>query len=602
MLLPHAVQETSVNLNEVAAAGAALVIDDDPVIQGLIKGILKTIGLPIISAMNGEEGLAKAREHKIQLILLDNEMPGVSGMDVLRRLKAEPELASIPVIMCTGAESNRFLSECFAAGAIDYLRKPFASAELRARVNAVLERQRLLAELTQAARYDRLTGLANRALITDRLTKALQRAQADPAAGFAVMFLDFDRFKLVNDTLGHDVGDLLLQAIARRLLHNLRADDSTTRDTGTTTVARLGGDEFVLLLDGITSIADAEHVASRLLAALDRPYQLGSRTVRSTASIGTVLSASHYELADDMLRDADIAMYEAKARGKACHVLFNDGMRNTVHERVAMENALHASMGTPALYLVFQPIFALDTTVACGIEALMRWTHPELGNIAPEVFVPVAEEAGFMLQLNAWVLAEACGMFKRLQRECEDSGRTAPQYVSVNISRLQFADSQFVENILSAVSAAGMTPDQLQIEFTEQQVEQHRTLALPLLVEVRKHGVRLAMDNFGSGHSSLLCLQEFSLDCVKIDRALIANAASGREFAALLHAVITLAENLDLDVIAEGVETVNQLVLLQALGCQLAEGFLLSPPLSAEATSQFFARDSALPLTMLVAR
>ncbi|MBC8090074.1 MAG: EAL domain-containing protein [Phycisphaerae bacterium] len=590
------------NLNEVAAAGAALVIDDDPVIQALMGGILKTIGLPIISAMSGDEGLAKAREKQIQVILLDNEMPGVSGMEVLRRLKAEPETAAIPVIMCTGVESNRVLSECFALGAIDYLRKPFASVELRARVNAVLERQRLLAELTQAARYDRLTGLANRTLLSDRLTRAVARVKANPGAGFAVMFLDFDRFKLVNDTLGHDVGDLLLQAIARRLLHNLRATDEATRDTGSTTVARLGGDEFVLLLEGVNSVSDAEHVANRLLTALDRPYQLGSSTVRSTASIGTVLSATHYELADDMLRDADIAMYEAKARGKACHVVFNDSMRNIVHERVAMENALHASMGTPELFLVFQPIFALETSVPCGIEALMRWTHPELGPIAPEVFVPVAEEGGFMLPLNAWVLADACRMFTQLQRECVAGYRTAPRYVSVNISRLQFADTHFVENILHAVRQAGMTPDQLQIEFTEQQVEQHRTLAQPLLRELRSHGVRLAMDNFGSGHSSLLCLQEFSLDCVKIDRALIANASTRREFAALLHAVITLAENLDLEVIAEGVETSNQLVLLQALGCPYAEGFLLAPPLDAEATSLFFAREAVMPVTMAVVR
>jgi diguanylate cyclase (GGDEF)-like protein len=591
-----------VNLNDVAAAGSALVIDDDPVIQGLMKGILKTIGLPIISAMNGDEGLAKARENKIQVILLDNEMPGATGMEVLRKLKAEPALASVPVIMCTGADSNRVLSECFAAGAIDYLRKPFASAELRARVNAVLERQRLLSELTQAARYDRLTGLANRALLSDRLAEAVLRAQANPDAKFAVMFLDFDRFKLVNDTLGHDVGDLLLQAIARRLLHNLRASDGATRDTGATTVARLGGDEFVLLLDGVSSMNDAEQVANRLLVALDRPYQLGSNTVRSTASIGTVLSAPHYELADDMLRDADIAMYEAKARGKACHVIFNDGMRNTVHERVAMENALHAAMGTPDLYLVYQPVFELDSSAVSGIEALARWSHPQMGVIEPDIFIPVAEEAGFVLPLSAWVLQQSCEMFVRLRDECAATARKAPSYVSVNMSRLQFSDSNFVENLLRTVREAGMSPDQLQIEFTEQHVEQHRTLAQPLLLELRKHGVRLALDNFGSGHSSLLCLQEFPIDCVKVDRALLANASRGREFAALLHAVITLAENLNLQVIAEGVETTNQLVLLQALGCPFAEGFLLAPPMEAEEISQFFARDVAFPLAPLVGR
>jgi len=559
---------------------SVLVIDDDEVIQKLVAGILKPSGLTVLFANSGEEGMSIALARPIELILLDNEMPGASGIDVLRELKAHPCLASVPVIMVTASEGSRVLSECFAAGAVDYLRKPFSSAELRARVNSVLERHRLMSALTKAARTDRLTGLANRSQLTDHLSAALQRLEANEGLPFTVLFLDFDRFKLVNDTLGHDVGDLLLQAIAGRLLHNLRSSESASRGTSGTLVARLGGDEFVVVLDGTNSPEDTHVVAARLLAALDRPYQLGPHVVRSTASIGSVQSAAHYQSSDEMLRDADIAMYEAKARGKACHVVFNPEMREDVATRVALENALHSALGTPQLHIALQPIYSLDNHSVNGVEALARWTHPTLGEIEPDVFIPVAEESGVMLQLSDFILREACKQFSQLQALLPVGTASQLEYVSVNLSRIQLADPGLVARTLEIVREANMQPDQLQIEVTESQVMQYRPMAQPLLAEFSRHGVRLALDNFGSGHSSLSCLQDFTVDTLKIDKALLANAARGRGFAALLHAILTLAENLDLKVIAEGVETHEQLVLLEALGCTSAQGFLLSRPLT----------------------
>lgn len=570
-----------------------LVVDDDVVIQKLVAGILRPMGLSILTVTNGEAGIALAREQPVDLILLDNEMPGASGLDILRLLKSDAQLASVPVIMVTGSEGSKVLSAGFSAGAVDYLRKPFSAAELRARVNSVLERQRLMAALTSAARTDRLTGLANRAQLMDRLSSAVQLAKDDAANAFTIMFLDFDRFKFVNDTLGHDVGDQLLQAISGRLLHNLRGGDASTRELSNTVVARLGGDEFVVILGGVDSPASATLVANRLQAALDRPYQLGPHIVRSTASIGSVCSAPRYETADEMLRDADIAMYAAKARGKACHVTFSEDMREGVAHQIKLESSLHTALGTPEIYVAFQPVFALDQNTVCGVEAMARWAHPTLGNISPDVFIPLAEETGHMLQLGEDLMRLACQQFLQLQRQVPAHASAQLEYVSVHLSRIQLADPALVARTLRILGECNLAPEQLQIEVTESQLLQHRQVAQDVLAELSRNGVRTAIDNFGSGYSSLGCLQDFSIDTVKIDKTLVANASRGRGFAALLHAILDLAENLDLLAVAKGVETAEQLALLEALGCGYAQGSLFVTPMRLHECVQFLSERTA---------
>ena len=570
-----------------------LFIDDDPIIHGLVGVILKSLGLTVVSALNGDEGIARARDGDVQLILLDNNLSdSVSGLDVLKRLKGAEELRCIPVIMVTGEERDSVLTECFAAGAIDYVRKPFAATELRARVHSVLERQRLLGELTRAARYDRLTGLANRATLSDRLSIALERARSDASYGFAVMFFDFDRFKFVNDTLGHDVGDLLLQAISGRLLHNLRATEGSERGQGSTTIARLGGDEFVVVLAGVTTEVDAERVGSRLLEALGKPYQLAGHTVLSTASIGTVLSSPSYQSIGEMLRDADTAMYEAKARGKARQVVFTDSMREAVHESAEIETSLRSAIGTSQLHVEYQPIFALDRQSVWAIEAFARWTHPVRGAIVPNVFIPLAEQMGIIAALSDQVLRSACLEFMRLTTIQTHPSRGTPEFVSVNMSHRQLSDPSLVQRTLELLRSCGMRPEQLQFEISESTMVRHRIVAVAVVNELRRSGIRVAMDNFGARESSLSCLQDFSVVSLKIDRSVIANSARGREFAALLHAVITLAENLGFAVVAEGVETHDELVLLQALGCSFAQGYLLAAPMGAEALQAFLMSDA----------
>lgn len=568
-----------------AVNACVLVIDDDPDIHALIAAMLRPLQPTIVSAYDGATGIALARKHMPDVILLDQEMPDSTGVEILKTLAIDAALSTTPVIVVTGSESRSVLTACFSAGAADYLRKPFVGAELRARVSSVIERQRMLLQLGRAANFDRLTGLPNRSLLQERLHFAIERSQREPEYGFAVMFVDFDRFKLINDSLGHDIGDMLLSEIADRLRKNFRTNDSIARDASGTTVARLGGDEFVIILDDVGSTDAVTAVADRLLAVLERPYDLAGHKVRSSASIGIVHSDAGYVAADDMLRDADIAMYEAKSRGKACYVQFTTGMRDVVQRRMETETDLRDAVGTDQLFVVYQPIISLDNRLLEGVEVLLRWQHPTRGFIPPSEFIGIAEETRLILPISDTILRDACQQFADWQQR---DPAHAPSYISVNLSRVQLADPNIVTRTLSILRETGVDPQQLQLEVTESQIMQNRTIAAELLASFKREGIRLAMDDFGTGHSSLSCLQEFPFDVLKIDRSLAENVSRANGYSALLHAVLTLAENLDLHVVAEGVENIEQLVLLQALGCPAGQGYFLARPMEARALEEWW--------------
>lgn len=556
-----------------------LLVDDDPDVHDLVVAVLKPLGTSVIVASDGLGGLAAANRLKPDLILLDYDLPLMSGLEVLEQIRQNTALTRVPVIMVTGSDSHSVLASCFTAGAQDYIRKPLFAAELRARVGSAIERQQLMSELVFAAKRDRLTGLPNRAFLTDRLAAATARARREPGFGFTLMFLDFDRFKLINDSLGHDVGDQLLVSIAERLSQNLRASDSQLTDSDSATVARLGGDEFVVLLDGVTKPETAAAIADRLLGALSPVFTLGPHTVRASASIGIACNNGKYETPEDVLRDADIAMYEAKCRGKGCAVMFSHSMRERAALRQAMESELREAIERRTLTIAYQPIISLDDRSLGGVEALARWEHAAFGSIGPLDFIPIAEETRLILPLWEWLLDTVCADYMRWQREL---GRRAPVYVSVNLSRIQLTDPTLVERTLATLARTGVRPEQLQLEVTESQIMTDRAGATKLLYQFREAGVRLAMDDFGTGHSSLACLQEFPLDVLKIDREFVANLHRGRDFVALVHAVVTLADNLGLDIVAEGIEDLEQVALLQALGCHQGQGFLLARPMSSQ--------------------
>jgi diguanylate cyclase (GGDEF)-like protein/PAS domain S-box-containing protein len=431
-------------------------------------------------------------------------------------------------------------------------------------------------ELAAAARRDRLTGLANRTQFLERLQEAVLRVRQGEQPMFAVLFLDFDRFKVVNDAMGHQAGDELLVLIAERLRKSLRSGEGRGAEVRNQ-IARFGGDEFLVLVNDIRKAEDAARIADRVLMSLSHPYVIQGREVHSTASIGIVTSDHCLEGAETIIRNADVAMYEAKRAGRACSVFFNDAMHTRLSRKLMIETCLRKALGTDQLSLAYQPIVNLDSGRRDSVEALLRWRHPDLGQVSPAEFVPVAEESGLIIQLGEWVMKESCAALARWQQRDPDK---APHVVSVNISRAELAQGgRLLHSVHAALEAAGLPPESLQLEVTEREVMRDPEASLALMHQLRATGVRLAMDDFGTGTSSLGCLREYPFDVIKIDRTFVKDLAAGPDTLAVIHATITLVENLGKRSVAEGVETAEQMAILQSLGCHYAQGYFLGYPL-----------------------
>lgn len=407
-----------------------------------------------------------------------------------------------------------------------------------------------------------------------------------------MLFLDFDRFKIINDSLGHDVGDLLLREISRRLEAATRAGDSLQGPARENTAARLGGDEFVVLLDGPTNPEDATMVANRLLEVFAHPYQLGIHKVHSTASIGVFTSDIHADSAEEVLRDADTAMYEAKLAGKARYVVFDVSMRQRVQNRLNLENDLRDALKAGQLFLMYQPIVSLQSGRLESFEALIRWKHPKRGLIFPSEFIPIAEDTGLILAIGEWVLREACGKFAQWR---QSMGAAGPRSISVNLSRSQLMLPKLPETIRRILEEVGLPADCLHLEITEGMVMTDVVKATQMLHEIKATGVSLALDDFGTGHSSLSCLHLFPIDVLKIDRSFVANIDRGRDFVALVHSVAQLAHNLNIHVVAEGIETAEHTAALQAMECEFGQGYFFSRPLMPEDAVKFKVSAALLP-------
>ncbi len=444
----------------------------------------------------------------------------------------------------------------------------------------VSSQKRLEQTLRDSARTDSLTSLPNRAVVTDQIAIALARHRAQPGYHFAVLYMDFDRFKQVNDTLGHGVGDALLRQIADRLRTGLRESDSfvLTSDFGQM-AARIGGDEFVVLLDDIRGDLDAEVVAGRLLELLAMPYVIGAHTVSSSVSIGIVTASHAAGDVESILRDADIAMYEAKRTGRGRYVMFEQAMHKRVHDDVALENELRRAMSDGQLFVVYQPLVDLISGRMSGMEALVRWNHPQRGLVSPVEFIPIAEAVGLIGKLGAMVLNTACQDFAWLQATL---GRQAPETVSVNLSRAQLCEPSLASDILQALRANGMSAGQLQLEITESLAAQDLAMQARLH-EIKALGVTLALDDFGTGYSSLSCLHELPIDVVKIDRSFVSLAQTSDYHRVLIEATVLMARTLGMGTLAEGIETDMQASLMRTLGCGKGQGFLFSRPLQREA-------------------
>jgi diguanylate cyclase (GGDEF)-like protein/PAS domain S-box-containing protein len=422
------------------------------------------------------------------------------------------------------------------------------------------------------ALYDPLTGLANRTLFLDQLERALQEAQSQKDYLLAVLFIDCDRFKIVNDSLGHLIGDQLLIQVAHRLSACLRAGD---------VVARLGGDEFAVLLENIKGTSHATNVARRLNEALQQSFEVMGHTIYLSASIGVAFNSQKYCQAEDLLRNADTAMYRAKALGKDRYEVFNDSMYAQAQARLQWETFLRQAVERCEFELHYQPIVSLARDRVVGFEALLRWQHPERGLIFPGDFIPLAEETGLIIPISEWILYEACRQMQVWQQQLSLSH---PLTVSVNLSRKQFSQPHLADLVAQILQETELDPKSLKLEVTETAImDQPEETAIALLSQLKELGLYLSVDDFGIGYSSLSCLHSFPIDSLKIDRSFMSNIDIRGKNATIVQAIITLAHSLNIDVTAEGVETTRQLAHLQALQCDYAQGYFFAKPLSADA-------------------
>lgn len=520
--------------------------------------------------------VAKLSSSRFDLIVTELLLPDSTGLETLQVVRRYAPHAPVVVLGDTDDESLglRVLQE----GAQDYLsREQLAPEQVRRAIRYSWERQRLLADLESArvrerhaATHDALTGLPNRVLLRERLTQALLRARSS-AELVAVLFLDLDRFKLANDTLGHEVGDRLLKAVAARISGCVREDD---------TVARIGGDEFTVLLRGARSAAEAAGVAEKILHVLSRPFALQGYSLVVTASVGISLFPQHGEDADTLMRNADAAMYAAKAAGENHYHFHAASQHRAGRARLELERDLRMALRRREFVLAYQPQVDVASGRLVGVEALARWRHPARGFVSPTEFIPVAEETGLINELGEWVLHCAC----RQVRSWQDLG-LPPLRTAVNFSTHQLRHPGLLETVTGMLRDTRLAPETLEMEITESALIQQGGAMRQLLEEARGQGIRVAIDDFGTGYSSLSYLRTLPVDKLKIDRAFIAPLTHDDRDRAIAAAIVAMAHGMSLAALAEGVETDDQLHVLRGLRCDSVQGFLTGRPMSADQVS-----------------
>jgi diguanylate cyclase (GGDEF)-like protein/PAS domain S-box-containing protein len=446
----------------------------------------------------------------------------------------------------------------------------------------ITARKDLEERLRREAQFDSLTTLPNRSYATDLLRRAIARAKRNREQQFGVLFLDCDRFKVVNDSLGHHAGDSLLRLVAGRLNGCVRPGD---------VVARLGGDEFVVILEGVKDEAEAIAVAERIQHSLAQPFYLDGRELFMSVSVGIAMSQPGVERPEDYLRDADLAMYRAKLRGRARHEVFRADMRAGAVLQMSLENDLRHSMDRGELRVMYQPIWSLASGRIVGFEALVRWDHPTHGAMQPADFIPIAEETGLILPLGEWVLRQAAHRLNHWNTKVVSDD---PIWMSVNVAARQLTHPGLVEVVKNTIAESGVEASKLKLEITESMIMADAVAAVGALEQLKALGVHLLMDDFGTGHASLSYLHRLPISTIKIDRYFVGRIDSNSECLEIVRTILNLSRSLSMDVVAEGVENSAQREVLQSLGCELVQGYLLSPPLDADAAERLLLTNRAV--------
>lgn len=581
-----------------------LIVDDTPDNLYLLSAMLTEQGYDVRCVINGSAAIMGAIADPPDLILLDIRMPEMSGYEVCQQLKSSERTRDIPIIFLSALNEVFDKIKAFEVGGLDYITKPFEIREVLARIKnqlnlqaAKLQIQKLNTELEERVRertkelervnlqllhnasHDALTGLPNRVFFMERLMAVLAYAHTYSSSVFAVLFLDCDDFKVVNDSLGHLAGDKLLKAVARRLSNCINPNY---------TLARFEGDEFTVLLEKIQSVDEATQLAETIQQALSKSFLLHEHEVFINTSIGIVLGNSDYEQPEHLLRDADTAMYQAKTLGKARYQLFNREMHTRALTRLQLENDLRRAIERQEFIVYYQPIICLSTGRISSFEALVRWKHPQGGLVPPDHFIPVAEATGLIVPLGFWVLENSCRQLKLWQEKSAQRGEVFDITMSVNLSVKQFSQPNLIEQIDQVLESLKLDSKNLKLEITESAIMDNPELATELFEQLKERQIQLSLDDFGTGYSSLSYLHRFPLDIIKIDRSFISNLDSMGKNLDVVQAILNLAHHLGMSVVAEGIETPEQLSLLRLLGCELAQGYLFAQPLDVEAAETLF--------------
>ncbi len=565
-----------------------LVVDDMKIFRDMIAKSLMEWGHVPILAKSGNEAIKIFNKIRPDLIILDVVMKGMSGFECAKQLRLLAPDDWIPIIFLSGTVSDSAIEQGINAGGDDYLAKPFSEITLAAKIKAMERISKMRLQLIETTKNlsilsstDTLTGLYNR-LQFDRVIKEKITNASHYNTIFAVLFIDLDNFKTVNDIFGHHTGDLLLQAISKRLNSCLRKNDF---------VARMGGDEFAVILSELESPDIAGHIAHKILNVFSSPFQLENNLLHISASIGIACYPFAGTDKESLVQNADIAMYQAKSRGRNNYKYHTDDHNKKFKERIILEDALKFALEKNELFILYQPIFNLKTKKMIGVEALLRWMNKELGIVSSDVFVPIAEECGLINPIGKWILKTICQQGAKWYQEDPDFK------LSFNISPMQLIDKNFLPFLKKVIRQTKIPPSILELELTETSIMTHPTFTENILKEIHNIGISISIDDFGTGYSSLTLLQRLPFRALKIDKSFIAGISSKINNTIIINSVITLGKSLGLRIIAEGIETKEQLQFLIDRGCELGQGYFLSKPLSVEIINEVILNKKPILIT-----
>lgn len=562
--------ERSVEVVADQAVARLLVVDDDRSMRVTMRAVLERDGYVIEESTNGAQALRYFEESPPDLVLMDAMMPGMDGFTACQELRKSPDGKHTPILIVTALDDESSIDRAFAAGANDFIPKPVNFAVLRQRITRLLDASTAEKHVRHLAYHDTLTGLPNRRTFMERLQQMMQEPRVEGDM-IAIMFLDLDHFKLVNDTMGHDVGDTLLREVTKRIQDTLRTSD---------VVSRLGGDEFTVILNKMRSLEVVARIARKICDQVSKPFQLRDQQLYITTSIGIALYPNDSEDVNSLIKYADTAMFQAKEERNSLR-FYEAGMEVLVAKRMELENEMRKALERNEFTLHYQPQVNAQTGEIEGMEALVRWQHPEKGMVSPADFIPLAEETGLIIPLGEWVLRRACMQL----REWLDKG-FPPLMLAVNISSRQLEEINFDQKVISIQYETGVPKGYLELEITESAIMKSPEKVIPALEELKNQGIELAIDDFGTGHSSLNYLRRFPVDTLKIDRSFVNDIGHNEADTVLINGIIALAKSLNLRVVAEGVETQEQQDYLKAQQCDRLQGYFLYKPMPADIFEQ----------------